>query len=356
MKKIKLLTLLMAVSGAAIAQKSEVNGHIEGLEDVDIVFTRQVGEEYKQDTVQTKGGVFRWSAELQSPQKIGIMFPGRYFDFFAGGNEQVKISGTADSLWALQVSGSKLQDEANAYEESIQDLTDQEMSIYQKWGKVSAEEQRSLEETIAPLRDQKRERANQYIAKHPDSYFSLNLVNDRATMGAYEDIVPVYKLLSPTMKSSPVGKLLTARIDVLKRSAIGEPMLDFTQNDPEGNPVEFAEFEGKYVLVDFWASGCGPCRAENPNVLREYNLYKDKNFTVVGVSLDDNADRWKKAIEEDKMPWTQVSDLQGFKNEVSTYYGIMGIPSTLLVDPNGKIIAKDLRGQMLAKKLEELFN
>ncbi|PRD52008.1 TlpA disulfide reductase family protein [Sphingobacterium gobiense] len=356
MNKIKLLAVMMTVSGAVMAQKAEITGNITGLEDGQIVFTRLVDGEYKQDSVETAGGNFTWSADLKTPQKIGMMFPSRYFSFFAAGNEQIKIAGTADSLWALKVSGSKLQDEAVAYEKNLQDLTDQEMPLYQKWGKGTEEEQRELEEKIGELRRQKRERARAYIVAHPNSYFSLDLVNERAMMGAYEDIKPVFDLLSAEKRNTEVGQALVKRLDVLKRSAIGEPMLNFTQNDQNGNPVIFEDFKGKYVLVDFWASWCGPCRAENPNVLKEYNLYKDKNFTVLGVSLDDNADRWKKAIEEDKMPWTQVSDLKGFKNEVSTYYGIMGIPSTLLVDPSGKIIAKDLRGEMLAKKLDELFN
>ena len=133
-------------------------------------------------------------------------------------------------------------------------------------------------------------------------------------------------------------------------------MLSFTQNDVDGRPVHFADFRGKYVFVDFWASWCAPCRAENPNVLAAYNRYKDKNFTVIGVSLDDNEAKWKKAIQDDNLPWTQVSDLKGFKNEVSTYYGIRGIPTTLLVGPDGKIIAKDLRGEAIHEKLAQLLD
>ena len=152
------------------------------------------------------------------------------------------------------------------------------------------------------------------------------------------------------------GSLVRFRSLAVELAArIGETILDFTQNDVEGRPVSAADFRGKYVFIDFWASWCGPCRAENPNVLKAYNTYKDKNFTVLGVSLDDDGARWKKAIEEDGLPWVQVSDLKGFENEISGYYGIRGIPSTLLVDPEGKIIAKDLRGDELHQKLEEIL-
>src|SRR6185312_5922417 len=135
--------------------------------------------------------------------------------------------------------------------------------------------------------------------------------------------------------------------------AIGAQMMNFSQADTTGKPVQFADFKGKYVLVDFWASWCGPCRAENPNVLKAYNKYKDKGFTVVGISLDEKGDKWKKAIRDDHMPWDELSDLKGWKNDVSEYFGIQGIPSNLLVDPSGKIVARDLRGEALDQKLGE---
>lgn len=342
-------------SAKAQQAKARVTGHITGLEDGVIHFNYTADGEHQSDSVVTKDGRFVWEADIAEPQKMYIMFPNRYFDFFVEPGD-MEITGSADALHALKVSGSALQDEADAFERSLKDLTDREQPLYQQYGKGTDAEQRALEETLQAIRAEKRARGAEYIRNHPASRFSLSLVQDRAAMGAYEDIKPLYELLSPSMRASAGGKQLEERLEVLKRSAIGEQMLNFTQNDMEGKPVHFADFKGKYVLVDFWASWCGPCRAENPNVLKEYNKYKDKGFTVVGVSLDEHADRWKKAVEEDGMPWTQVSDLKGWENEVSTYYGIRGIPSTLLVDPQGKIIAKDLRGELLAKKLEELFN
>ena len=145
------------------------------------------------------------------------------------------------------------------------------------------------------------------------------------------------------------------RLAVLKKSAIGQPMIDFTQADVNGKPVRLSDYKGKYVLLDFWASWCGPCRAENPNVLKAYNQFKDKNFTVVGVSLDEKADKWKEAIEKDGMPWMQVSDLKGFRNEVAQQYGIQAIPFSFLIDPQGIIVAKELRGAALHTKLAEIL-
>lgn len=354
-KKITWIVTLLALCSHAVAQKAHIKGKISGLQDTDIVFYYLLDGKHKTDTIHTKKGTFSWSPIIPEAQKVSIMFPNQYFEFFAE-PKQIKITGSADSLWALQVSGSALQDEADTYEASLQDLTDQENPLYKQWGKGTEDEQRDLEAKIEHIREQKRARGKQYVASHPQSLFSLDLVNQRAMMGAYEEVKPIYDLLHPSIQNTTSGKMLADRLQILKRSTIGESMLLFTQNDQNGKPVNFSDFKGKYVLVDFWASWCGPCRAENPNVLKEYNLYKDKNFTVLGVSLDDNAEKWKKAILDDKMPWTQVSDLKGFDNEVSSYYGIRGIPSTLLVDPQGKIIAKDLRGDSLTQKLKEIFN
>jgi peroxiredoxin len=143
----------------------------------------------------------------------------------------------------------------------------------------------------------------------------------------------------------------------MSKVAIGSNELNFTQNNPDGKAISLSSFKGKYVLVDFWASWCAPCRAENPNVIKAYNKYKDRNFTVLGVSLDGQStrDAWLKAIDKDGLVWTQVSDLKGFKNEVAMLYDVKAIPQNFLIDPNGVVVAKNLRGEELDKKLAELF-
>lgn len=350
-----LISVLLFFCMGATAQRTKISGNISGLNASTIKISYLKGDSSHTDTVQVTSGKFTWQAPMPEPQKVYIMFPNRYFPFFAEAGD-ISITGNADSIANLKVTGSSIQDEADAFEKSIQDITDQESPLYQKWGKVSEEEQAALEKKIDDLRMQRRESARQYIAAHPNSAFSVSKVADRAVMGEYSEVHKLYDLLSSHAKQTTAGKKIAERMILLKRSAIGQPMLNFTQNNTEGKPVHFSDFKGKYVFVDFWASWCGPCRAENPNVLKAYNKYKEENFTVIGVSLDEDGEKWKKAIKEDGMPWTQVSDLKGWQNEVSTYYGIRGIPSTLLVNPEGKIIAKNLRGQALQDKLAEIFN
>ena len=122
-----------------------------------------------------------------------------------------------------------------------------------------------------------------------------------------------------------------------------------------GTPVKLSSFRGKYVLVDFWASWCGPCRAENPNVVKAFNRFKDKNFTIVGVSLDNNRDRWVAAVKQDNLQWTQLSDLKGWSNEVAQQYNVRAIPANFLIDPKGRIIGRNLRGGDLEAKLEKVL-
>lgn len=136
---------------------------------------------------------------------------------------------------------------------------------------------------------------------------------------------------------------------------VGSQAPDFTMNDTEGKPFKLSQLKGKYVLVDFWASWCGPCRGENPNIVAAYNQYKDKNFTILGVSLDDNKDKWLQAIKTDKLAWKQVSDLKGWENATVAMYGYDGIPYNVLLDPQGKIIATSLREAGLHSKLAEVL-
>ncbi|MBV7533985.1 TlpA family protein disulfide reductase [Chitinophaga sp. sic0106] len=154
-------------------------------------------------------------------------------------------------------------------------------------------------------------------------------------------------------KRKKADMIIAAEIE--RKTGVGATAMNFTQADTKGNPVQLSDYKGKYVLVDFWASWCGPCRAENPNVLENFEKYHPKGLEILGVSLDNSKDAWIKAIKDDGLTWAHVSDLKGWKNEVAKAYNIRAVPSNFLIDKEGKIVAVNLRGDELTQKLEEIF-
>ncbi|TSJ40532.1 AhpC/TSA family protein [Mucilaginibacter corticis] len=359
MKKINSLintwfVLMLLVSITARAQNARLTGELKGFSGgmVKLVYNGQS----KTDSIKVKNGKFTWKGNLDEPQQVYLTMPNKYYVFFfQPGN--ARLTGLKDSLQTYKVTGSPIQLESEAFDASVKELTEQQGTLYARYGTAAPDEQVTIDKQLEKLRKQKQIIADKFITDHRQSYYSMYLIAGSASYGFdYSEVKPRFDMLDDFAKQTETGKRIAKRLAILERSRIGAQMIDFTQNDTLGNPVKFSSFKGKYVLVDFWTSWCGPCRAENPNVLKAYNAYQDKNFTVIGISLDEKADNWKKAIKDDKMPWTELSDIRGWKNEVSGYYGIQGIPSNLLVDPSGKIIAKDLRGVMLENKLKELLD
>lgn len=198
-----------------------------------------------------------------------------------------------------------------------------------------------------------------FVKANPNSMVSLDaLLGVRMLeLPQYAAVGPLYEALNPALKNTPQGRDYGSMVQSLKALAIGQPAPIFSQTTPDGKTVSLADYRGKYVLVDFWASWCGPCRAENPAVTKVYNEYKGRNFDILGVSLDKPGERekWLKAIKDDQLAWTQVSDLKGWDNAVAQRYGVRSIPQNYLVGPDGKIVATNLRGVELGATLAKLI-
>ncbi|HRP56797.1 TlpA disulfide reductase family protein [Agriterribacter sp.] len=276
-------------------------------------------------------------------------------------NGKITINGSVDSLYKADINGSDSQEELKKFNEQRKPIEEKQKQLYDQYQMAAmqgdAQKAGEIQKQYEALEGESKTLVAKFVKENPASYVSAFQLAQ--TLG-YDiepaDIEPLYNGLDENVKASYFGKAVKKSLDAAKSTAIGSIAPDFTLNDINGKPVSLAAYRGKYTLVDFWASWCGPCRQENPTVVKAYDTYKSKGFDILGVSLDEKKDKWEQAIRQDKLTWTHVSDLKGWESDAAALYGIKAIPMNYLLDKEGKIIAKSLRGEDLIKKLGEILN
>lgn len=368
---------LLAALGSGAQQftlKGDVSKAGEAIEWVYLSYA--VNGERKTDSAQVKDGRYSFAGTLPTaamgnlrakyPTVAGAA-PRRpqqkdFASIFLQSGELAVTS--VDSFSNVTVKGSKAHDEFVKLNEQTKSYSDRRRELFNSYNEArkagNKEEAAKLDAQMDALYEEMNDKVyGTYIKNNPQSPVAFFAFQQFAGYDIKpEKVEPVFDLLPESVRTSKAGKDMKERIDIAKKTGIGRFAMDFTQNDTLGKPVSLSSFKGKYVLIDFWASWCGPCRAENPNVVAAFQKYKDKGFHVLGISLDQPTakDKWIKAIHDDKLTWTHVSDLQFWKNAVAVQYGIQAIPQNFLVDPQGKIIGKNLRGEDLQQKLAAIFN
>ena len=327
------------------------------------------------DSVEMNKGKFTFKGTIQSPMEahLRIIHDDKPFDpakpmkqdilpFFIEGKTIKFVA--KDSIQNAIISGSPLNAENEAVNAMLKPIYAQYDALDAEYKSKSLADQQdpkyiqTLEERAAIIQQETVGAKMAFVAKNPGSYMALMAFN--STLPPEFDALAaekVFATLDPAIQNTILGRELAARIATVKKTQDGVEAPNFTQPDVDGNPVSLSDYRGKYVLIDFWASWCAPCRRENPNLVKSYAKYQKNGFEILGVSMDKAADKakWLKAIQDEGLTWKQVGDLKGWDNEAGVLYDIKAIPMNFLVDPEGKIIAKYLRGEGLDKKLQELF-
>lgn len=358
-----LLFIITNSYGQSSKDSFTIQGTLPELKDSVVFISYEEIGYPKQDSAKVTNGRFFFQGEIKEPA-MAYLFNSHFSKeplsvtfILEKGNSTIKEN--LNSPKRIEIIGGPNQESFKEFSASMSKIEAPLDSLFELYKPAAMERKQEemdrLSELMNPYSEKKKEVIKNYISKHPKSFVSLLFLFNtvETNQEKFAIVEKLFSDLDSSIQNSGTGEIVNYVLSVRKKTRVGATAMDFTLNDEKGNPVKLSDFRGKYVFLDFWAAWCVPCRIENANIVKAFNKYKDKNFTVLGVSLDSDSAKWQQAIKDDKLTWTQLCDFKEFSSETAQKYLIRSLPVNFLLDPNGVIIARDLHGDELEKELEK---